>query len=74
MVFQSMLMIIGSRYLTFNTLFGNRLYLILGDMLGITAYLLFSVQEQAYTSTLAGAIIEIFFGIFMFIKYRRKNK
>ena len=39
--FQSMLLIIGGRYLTFATLFGTRLYWILGMSLGLAAYILF---------------------------------
>ena len=38
--FQAMLMIIGGRYLTFASMYGNRLYWILGAVLGIAAYVL----------------------------------
>ncbi len=66
--FQGMLMIIGGRYLTFNTLYGNRLFWILGAVLGIAAYLLFTLKMAASVSALTGSVIEIVFGIFMYFK------
>lgn len=64
--FQGMLLIIGGRYLTFQTLYGSRLYWILGAVLGLAAYGLFSLQAQAYLSAFTGSIIEISYGLFMY--------
>ena len=70
----SMMMIIGGRYLTFNTLFGNRLFWILGGPLGIAGYLLFSLNAPSDVSALTGATIEIFFGIFVYFNARNRMK
>jgi uncharacterized membrane protein YccC len=69
--FQAMLMIIGGRYLTFASIYGNRLYWILGTVLGVAAYLLFSFKVQSFSSAITGAIIEITFGFFMLINFRK---
>jgi drug/metabolite transporter (DMT)-like permease len=69
--FQGMLMIIGGRYLTFNTLFGNRLFWILGGVLGMAGYVLFSLNAQSTITALTGAVIEILFGFFVYFNVRR---
>ena len=71
--FQSMLLIIGGRYLTFASIYGNRGYWILGAVLGIAAYLLFRFKIQPFGSALTGALIEISFGLFMFVSFRRNK-
>lgn len=70
--FQGMMLIIGGRYLTFSTLFGNRLFWVLGMGLGLAGYLLFSVQSPAHISILTGSAIEITFGLSMLVATRRK--
>jgi hypothetical protein len=70
--FQGMLMIIGGRYLTFATLFGTRLYWVLGMGLGTAAYLLFTLNSPSYISILVGSAIEITFGVVMLTITRKK--
>ena len=69
--FQAMIMIIGGRYLTFQTLYGNKLYWLLGSLLGISAFILFSLKADAFSSVLSGAIIEIVFGSYMFFNFKK---
>ena len=71
--FQGMLLIIGGRYLTFASIYGIRLYWILGAILGGAAYLLFYFKVQSSGSLLAGSLIEISFGLMMIFSFR-KNK
>lgn len=71
--FQGMLMIIGGRYLTFHTLFGNRLFWLLGALLGLAGYVLFSFQAASHTSALVGSTIEILFGVFLYAMTRRRK-
>lgn len=71
--FPAMLLIIGGRYLTFATLYGTRLYWIMGAVLGIAAYLLFSLQVQPVGVLSTGALMEISFGLFMFFTFRKGN-
>ena len=69
--FQAMLMIIGGRYLTFSSIYGNRLYWILGAVLGFSTYLLFTFKVQSFGSAITGSLIEITFGLFIFISFRK---
>ncbi len=71
--FQGMLLIIGGRYLTFASIYGNRLYWILGAALGFAAYMLFYFKVESFGSLLAGSLIEISFGLMMFFSFRRDN-
>ncbi len=71
--FQAMLLIIGGRYLTFNSIYGIKLYWILGAILAIAAYLLIAFQIQSFGSALTGAIIEIIFGIYMLMTFLKKR-
>lgn len=72
--FQGMLMIIGGRYLTFASIYGNRIYWVLGAVLGIAAFILFSFKVESFASALTGALIEIIFGLYMLIIFRKKVK
>ncbi|MDI1321664.1 MAG: hypothetical protein PSV36_02880 [Algoriphagus sp.] len=69
--FQGMLLIIGGRYLTFASIYGLKLYWVLGAALGTAAYLLFYFKAQSFGSLLAGSIIEISFGLLMFFSSRK---
>ena len=71
--FQAMLMIIGGRYLTFASIYGSKIYWILGGVLAFAAYLLFRFDVQSFESAITGSLIEITFGIFMFIMFRKQN-
>jgi drug/metabolite transporter (DMT)-like permease len=71
--FQGMLMIIGGRYLTFHTIYGNQMFWILGAALGVAGYLLFSFNAQSFTSAITGAIIEITFGLIIFFYVWKKK-
>lgn len=71
--FQGMLLIIGGRYLTFASIYGNRIYWIVGAILGLSAYMLFSFKIQSFGSALTGSLIEIVFGIFILISFRKKQ-
>ena len=69
--FQGMLMIIAGRYLTFATVYGTRIYWVLGAMLGVAAYILFKLEATAFISALTGGLIEIILGIIIYISYYR---
>ena len=69
--FQGMLLIIGGRYLTFASIYGKKLYWVLGAALGLAAYALFSLKAQSFISALTGSLIEIIFGIYMLINFRK---
>lgn len=68
--FQGMLMIIAGRYLTFASIYGMRLYWVLGTILGLAAYTLFKMEAGSLPSALTGGLIEIIFGIVIYGLYR----
>lgn len=71
--FQAMLLIIGGRYLTFSTIYGTKIYWFLGSILGISAYSLYYFKVQSFGSLLTGSCIEISFGLFMLLSFRKDN-
>lgn len=72
--FLAMLMIIGGRYLTFATIYGKKHYWILGAALGIASYLLYNFKTLPFTCAITGSSIEIIFGVFMFINFRKSTR
>lgn len=68
--FQGMLMIIGGRYLSFASIFGMRIYWVLGAILALAAITLFKLGAGTFQSAFTGGIIEILFGIFIFVLYK----
>ncbi|MBP0612365.1 hypothetical protein J8J42_04805 [Chryseobacterium sp. cx-311] len=72
--FQGMLLIIGGRYLTFATLYGMKVYWLLGAVLGAAAFVLFALQAGAFYSALAGALIEIIVGTVLYIQFRKQRE
>ncbi|MEQ5791046.1 hypothetical protein J4E06_08285 [Muricauda sp. NFXS6] len=69
--FQGMLLVIGGRYLTFSSLYGIKTYWVLGGMLGAAAFALFFFKANPAISALSGSLLELGFGIFMFLSYRK---
>jgi hypothetical protein len=72
--FQGMLLIIAGRYLTFASIYGTRLYWILGALLGLAAYTLFFVRAGSFVSAVVGGTIEIVFGLILFTFYKRSSE
>jgi hypothetical protein len=72
--FQGMVMIIAGRYLTFASIYGLRIYWILASILGLTAYTLFKIEIGAFISALAIGLIEVIFGIVIYILYKYDRK
>ena len=70
--FPAMLLIIGGRYFTFSSIYGNKLYWVLGAVLGMAAYVLYTLKTPPFISALTGSMIELTFALLMFIGFRRK--
>lgn len=68
--FQGMMMIIAGRYLTFASIYGMRLYWGLGALLGLSAYGLFSMGAGDFTSALTCGVIEMVFGLGVYVLFR----
>lgn len=69
--FQAMLLIIGGRYLTFQTLYGNKVFWLLGLILVFAGFSLFFLKAQANVSIFTGALIEIVLGTYCLINFRK---
>lgn len=72
--FQGMGLLIGGRYLTFRTLYGNKLFWILGGLLGLSAYGLFATNTQSLVTTLTIGLIEVIFSVVLFYDFSSKQK
>jgi len=73
-----MVIVLGGATLFFkNELFikwkPTAVYWVLGAVLGIAAYLLFGFEVESSGSAVTGSLIEITFGLFMLINFRRRN-
>jgi hypothetical protein len=64
--FLAMLLTIGGRYLTFATLYGNRIYWLLGALLALSTMALIAVKASAALAAFTGATIEIVFALLIF--------
>ena len=69
--FPAMLLVIGGRYLTFNILFGMRVYWLLGLSLAAAGYLLGKSLASPTISAFAGAAVEAVFAVFILAAHRR---
>lgn len=68
--FPAVLMIIGGRYLTFASMFGTRIYWVLGALLGLVAVLGFRFSLPPHATAFAGASAEILFGLLLLFRKR----
>jgi hypothetical protein len=72
--FIAMLLIIGGRYLTFATLYGTRLYWLLGALVAASAFALIAMKASVATTALTGATIELIFALLLFRSARREPR
>ena len=69
--FPAMLLLIGGRYLTFQSLYGLRVYWLCGAALCIAGIALALVRAPAAVSALSGALIELVFAACVFLQAKR---
>lgn len=72
--FPAMLLVIGSRYLTFETLYGLRIYIACGLALVVAGLGLGYAMAPPFASALAGAAIEIGFALTIIVGDRRSHR
>lgn len=70
--FPIMLMIIGSRYLTFQTIYGLKIYWILGLILIVSGMICLISNQLLHISGITGGIIELIFSV-LIIQSDRNN-
>ena len=68
--FPAMLFIIGSRYLTFTTLYGLKVYWLCGTTLIVVGCLLIVFQAPFAVGAFAGAVVELLFSVAVFARAR----
>ena len=71
--FPAMMLVIGGRYLCFHTLYGDRLYWIMGAVLAVAGYGLGAANAPAAWSAFAGGAIEIGFAGLLLARARGKT-
>ena len=69
--FCAMLLIIGGRYLVFATVYGMRLYWVLGLALAASGFALGYLAVPAHVAALVGAVIEAVFAVVCLVQHRR---
>lgn len=69
--FPAMLLVIGGRYLVFATLYGMRLYWVLGLALAVAGVVLGQLKAPAHLGAVAGAALEAAFAIAFLVLHRR---
>lgn len=69
--FPAMLLVIGGRYLVFATIYGMRFYWMLGLALAAAGFALAALGATVFVGALAGAVLEIVFGIVCLVGHRR---
>ena len=72
--FPAMLLVIGARYLAFQTLFGQRVYWLLGGVLLAAGWLLYKLQAPFAAGAFTGAAIEVVFAMVVFAMGRREGR
>lgn len=70
--FPAMLLVIGGRYLTFQTLYGLRAYWACGALLCTAGLVLAMVRAPAINGAFTGACIEIGFAVVLFVQAMRR--
>ena len=70
--FPAMLLLIGGRYLTFQTLYGLRIYWLLGAVLCISGIAIVLARMPVVTGALTGAAIELAFCAVVFVQAKRR--
>ena len=70
--FPAMMLVIGGRYLCFHTLYRDRLYWVMGALLGLAGYATGAANAPVALSAFIGAAIEIGFAAFLLARVRRQ--
>lgn len=71
--FPAMLLVIGGRYLTFETLYGMKVYIAFGATLAVAGFLLAILGAPTNLAAFSGALIEYGFGLLVFTYSRRET-
>jgi hypothetical protein len=69
--FPAMLLIIGGRYLVFATVYGMRLYWVLGMALAAAGFALGYLTAPAHVAAVTGAALEAVFAVIFLVQHRR---
>ena len=69
--FPAMLLVIGGRYLTFQTLYGLRVYWLFGALLCAAGVALALTRAPVVTGALTGAAIELLFAAVIYVQAKR---
>jgi hypothetical protein len=72
--FSAMLLVIGGRYLVFATLYGMRLYWVLGLALAAAGLSLGYLAAAAHVAAVAGAALEAVFAVIFLVQHRRWSR
>ncbi|SMF04036.1 hypothetical protein SAMN02745866_00324 [Alteromonadaceae bacterium Bs31] len=69
--FPAMLLVVGGRYLTFNTIYGSRVYWAFGVVLAVSAVSIIALRAPVYIGGLLGGIIEYVFAVIVLVQTKK---
>lgn len=72
-LFPIMLLIIGVRYLIFQTIYGLKIYWVLGFTLIVAGFVGISVPQHFYTFGIVGGVIELLFSVLIIRKDKKER-
>jgi hypothetical protein len=72
--FAAMLLIIGGRYTVFATIYGMRLYWLLGIALVAAGFGLAVLKASAFVGALSGALIELSFAVLCLLQHKSRDE
>ncbi|MCA9740936.1 MAG: hypothetical protein H6695_17455 [Deferribacteres bacterium] len=72
--FPAMLLVIGGRYLTFNTIYGNRLFWVFAGFLVVSSIALTILKAPVYAGGIVGGVVEYIFAFAIFLQAKKSNK
>ncbi len=71
--FPAMLLVIGGRYLTFCTIYGNRVFWAFGGVLASSAIALAVINAPVYIGGIIGGAVEFLFALIIYIQVKNAN-
>jgi len=71
--FPAMMLIIGGRYLTFATLYGLKVYWVVGGVLAVAAYGVAALHASVQAGAFTGAAVESVFAVVVFLQMNRDD-
>lgn len=71
--FPAMLLVIAGRYLTFCTLYGNKVFWLFGIMLAVSSFILVGLNAPVFIGGITGGLVELVFALLIYLKMKSEK-